>query len=142
MVYHKYNDQRENTNNPLHKAPYYLITIRKSQVLDYVTQNELIQIYHQIKSKLPFLKLYYSSFDLDSYNSLHFHFIAHVPYYFHYSCMNQINGFHIDYKRLYRIKDINYAVKYVTKNHNPGLNSRVAAHKYTHALAPNIFINR
>lgn len=87
------------------KVSYYLITIIKSQRKDHVTEGDLDSIYHILKQRLRTLQVLLHCYEVDNtYNQLHLHAIVSINQFFKYIHNNQINGFHIDWKPVNRIR--------------------------------------
>lgn len=127
----KFNDRRENINTSIQKDRYYFITIRKSQVKDYVKESDLNSVYQKI-TKFLSIKEFDTTLDLDNTDLLHMHIICQIKKYFRYVQCNQINGYHIDYKQLLHKRDVDRVFAYLKSKQSHSMKQRISAHKYIH----------
>lgn len=142
QIHYKSYERSENKHTAIHNSRHYFITIRKSQVKDYVDFNKLLHVWQALCSALQIIGSTpsFSVFDLDNYGSLHLHLIAQIPTFFKYKDHRQMSGYHIDYKRISTLRDFNKVHDYIlSKGH--AMENKVAEHIYTHKFAPNLFIS-
>ncbi len=92
---------------------FYLLTIRKHQVKDYVDKSMLDQIVGSLKLKhdtLHVLNHCYETFC--KYEQLHFHGIVNISHNIYYKDNNSVDGYQIRWAPIYNMKG---ALKYIIK---------------------------
>ncbi len=101
---------------------YYLITIRKHQVKDYVSVDELLSVLGRFVELYPNADIVDKGIECHGmYMQLHTHFIVCTPKKFYYRLFSQWEGFIIHYKliEIGCIQDMLSVIDYIHKNdHN------------------------
>ncbi len=108
-------EQSDDKDTMIHKKQhFYLLTIAKHQVLDYVHKSDLDQIMVFLKLKHDSLHVIESSYEISSlYKQLHFHAIVRLSHKIYYKKNNSLKGFRIQWKPIYNWKG---AFRYVYKD--------------------------
>ncbi len=93
---------------------YYLLTIAKHQVKDYVDKSDLDQAMVSLKLKHDSLNILSKTYEISKlYKQLHLHAIVSIPYSIHYKTNNSFDGFRFQWKPVYDFKG---AFKYIYKD--------------------------
>ncbi len=80
---------------------HYLLTIRKHQVKDYVTPEEINDVILNLKLRIASLHITQSCYELDSkYQQLHWHAWVTTDKYIYYNKYSSNNGFRIYWRSL------------------------------------------
>ncbi len=96
---------------------YYLISINKHQVKDYVTKADLDRIIIQLKWLETSLDIKDSAYELGhKYNQLHFHAIVKTKPSFRYRHLTKLDGYQIYWKKIIDNKDIVKISTYIHKD--------------------------
>lgn len=98
----------------LHKNQYfYLLTIAKHQVKDYVNKSQLDKIVNSIKYKHDSLHVINYCYEISpKYNQLHFHGIVRLNHKISYKLNCSLGGFRLQWKPIYNWVGAN---QYITK---------------------------
>lgn len=89
-------------NKYTHMKYRYFVTIQKSQVKDYVTEDELNNVFNILKAKNPKMVEIHIVYELGKkYRQLHIHAVVatNKPIFFRDNC--KINGFRLFWKNVY-----------------------------------------
>ncbi len=90
--------ERSETKRQLTVMYYYLITIRKSNVKDYVSVDELLSVLGRFKELYPNADIVDKGFEAHgAYMQLHTHFIVCTSKKLYYKLFNQYEGYTVHY---------------------------------------------
>lgn len=110
---------------------YYMVTIAKHQVKDYVDKSDILNVQHLMKLKISTLEFMGGGLEISpTYHQLHYHGIVRVPtrvsIYFKNNC--SFDGFRVQWRKCY---DTNRALDYCLKNaHNKYVEDQICYTNY------------
>ena len=82
----------------------YFLTIRKHQVKDYVSEDDLVNILNTLERRLPLI-VTDVVYEIDSkYEQLHSHIILKTPLSVYYKQHSSINGFRVYWRKVVDLK--------------------------------------
>ncbi len=123
------------------KLKVYFLTVRKHQVKDFVSPDDIMNVIQYISQTIPSFLLGPNCYEIDrTYRQLHFHCIAMISEYFRYKAVSTYGGFRIYWKQVY---NENVLTRYIHKNNicNKYVQEEIIVNNfYTHNKAPNRFI--
>ncbi len=91
----------------------YFLTIRKHQVKDYVSEEDLVSILNTLERRLPLI-VTDVVYEIDpKYLQLHSHIILKTPYSVYYKQHSSINGFRVYWRK---VEDLKPTYSYMHKD--------------------------
>lgn len=103
---------------------YYLITIAKSQVKDYVSVRELQEIIHALELEHNISCIYGKWERHGKYKQLHYHGIFWLPTRTQYSRLTKLYDMHLHFSKCIK-RDIPRIKRYIDKHFHPSIHTQL-----------------